>query len=72
VQPSVTGKVRKLFQESPATMSAESNVIVLPVEGMTCHNCVQKIEAAFSKLESVNLVKVRWQYTLWSLNIIVI
>lgn len=39
-------------------MAAESRVTVFPVDGMTCQNCVQKIETSVSKLESVTFVKV--------------
>jgi copper chaperone CopZ len=39
-------------------MAGDSLVTVLPVDGMTCQNCVQKIEAAIGKLQSVTFVKV--------------
>lgn len=36
----------------------EGHVAVLHVNGMTCQNCVQKIESAVGKLPSVAYVKV--------------
>jgi len=37
---------------------ADKVVTVIPVVGMTCQNCVLKIESAVAKLTSVVLVKV--------------
>ena len=33
---------------------------VIPVVGMTCQNCVNKIESAVAKFSSVVMVKVRY------------
>jgi len=35
-------------------------VTVIPVIGMTCQNCVNKIESSVAKFSSVILVKVGW------------
>lgn len=36
----------------------DGKVSVLQIEGMTCQNCVQKIEVNLKKLASVEFVKV--------------
>ena len=36
----------------------DGKVSVLQIDGMTCQNCVQKIETSLKKLASVQFVKV--------------
>ena len=40
------------------TVMEDKLVTVIPVTGMTCQNCVNKIESTVAKLSSVVLVKV--------------